>query len=294
MIQNLSESEHFSVYESIQDVMNQTLTRKFHPFLTSKTVNGIPSGFTALDEQTHGFHPAEVTTFAVRPGVGKTAFMLSLVNNIGILDGKKVGLFSAERPSKKIVQRLLESATGMSVNKINATGLSDAQETHLELVVNAFRRSNIIIDDTNTPSVEYIVEKTKLMVEKYGIQIVLIDYLELLVTPTMLEGCEEELCTVMKLLNKMSRDLNIPVIIFSQLSKPVLYPNAYKYTPDHVNFNTDSLIFVNRPDFYHINEIDQKEKGIAELTVAKHPWLKEPEMISLRFVESSDRYRNLN
>lgn len=290
----MSDSEHLEVYESLQQVMNQTLTRKFHPFQTSKKIDGIPSGFVALDEQTHGFHKSELTTFAVRQGVGKTAFMLSLVNNIGVLNEKKVAIFSAERSAQKLFQRLLESATGMSVNKINSAILTDAQETHLELVVNSFRKSNILIDDTNHPTIEIIAKKAKKFVEEQHVEIIFIDYLELLVARNMMDGCEEELCTVMRTLHSLAAELNVPIILFSQISKPVLYNNSFKYTPDYINYNTDSLIFVNRPDYYHINEIEQKEKGMAELTVAKHKDLIEPEMVTLRFIEATDRYRNLN
>lgn len=285
-------TEHKQVFGKLENIVKQTLSKKLHS--TNIKSDGINSGFIDLDKQTKGFKKKELTTIAVRPGIGKTSFLLSMVNNIGICHNVPLALFSLERSADKIVQRIIESSTGLSIPKINKGDISDMELFHVRNVAKDLSKSAIEIIDDASITMNELIAKSKELVEN-GIEIIFIDYLELMVSSILDEESKnKELEVIVKTLNKLATDLNVPIVLFSQLSKPVVYNNKYKYTPDYINDNTDNLLFVNRPDFYHINQIDQKEKGIAEITIAKHKNFKEAEAIQLRFIETLDRFDNLN
>jgi replicative DNA helicase len=294
MTENTIETtQKLEVFDSIQSILNQTLSKSFVELHTQKSVDGVNSGFRDFDKLTQGFHPGELTTIVVRPGIGKTAFLLSLINNISITGNYSVGLFSGRRPSTQIISRLIATSTGLSVNKINTGDLTDFEENKVNIALNNLYKAKLFIDDSKGPSLMELMERARALAST-GVDIIFIDYLETIVNSTEIDGCEEEKCHIMKQLNALAKELNLPIVIFSSLKQPVLYKNKFKYTPDSVNDNTDSLIFLNRPDYYHINAIDKKEKGTAEVTVAKHQNIEEPQMISLRIIESLDKYVNLN
>jgi len=285
-------TERKQVFGKLENIVKQTLSKKLHS--TNIKSDGINSGFIDLDKKIKGFKKKELTTIAVRPGIGKTSFLLSMLNNIGICHNVPLALFSLERTADKIVQRIIESSTGLSIPKINKGDLSETELFHVKNIANDISKSAINIIDDYSITLNELIEKSKEFVEN-GIEIIFIDYLELMTSNILNEDSKTiELEVILKTLNKLARDLNIPIVLFSQLSKPVVYNNKYKYTPDYINDNSDSLLFVNRPDFYHINQIDQKEKGIAEITIAKNRNVAEAEAIQLRFIESLDRFDNLN
>jgi replicative DNA helicase len=285
-------TEHKQVFGKLENIVKQTLSKNLHS--TNIKSDGINSGFIDLDKRIKGFKKKELTTIAVRPGIGKTSFLLSMVNNIGICHNVPLALFSLERSADKIVQRIIESSTGLSIPKINKGEISDTEIFHVRNIAKDISKSAIEIIDDASITMNELIAKSKELVEN-GIEIIFIDYLELMVSSILdNESQNKELEEIVKTLNKLATDLNVPIVLFSQLSKPVVYSNKYKYTPDYINDNTDNLLFVNRPDFYHINQIDQKEKGIAEITIAKHKNFKEAEAIQLRFIETLDRFDNLN
>ncbi len=288
----IEKTQDLDVFDSIQTILNQTLSKDFVKLHTPKSISGISSGFIELDQITQGFQAGEVTTIVVRPGIGKTAFLLSLISNIAITSNTSVGLFSGRRPSNQIVSRLIATGTGLSVNKINSGDLTEFEENKVNISLNNLYKAHLFIDDSKGPSLSDLMERAKKLAAA-GIKIIFIDFLETIINSTEIEDCEEEKCHIMKQLHSLAKDINIPIVIFSALKQPVIYKNKYKYTPDSVNDNTDTLIFLNRPDYYHINAIDKKDKGIAEVTIAKNANITEPTMISLRIIESLDKYVNL-
>jgi replicative DNA helicase len=285
-------TEQLGAFKSSQNLLKQTVDKKYFHLYQDYPNGAILSGFKTVDQLTGGFKKGELTTIAVRPGIGKTAFLLSLLNNISVLNHHKCGVFSAERSSRKLFQRLIESNTGIPLNKINSNRMTDVQRNIVVPVLNTLTQSQLYIDDSINPTAEYIIEKSKEMAAG-GVEIIFIDYLELLTTElkTKNRPCDKEpYCVIMTFLSKLAKEINIPIVIFSQLSKPIIYNNRFKYTPDFINEITDVLLFLNRPDFYHINDIDGKEKGLAEITAAKVNDKIEFQVANLRFVESLDKY----
>ena len=295
MTENTIETpQQLEAFDSIQSILNQSLAEKYVKAHAKQNHEGVNSGFFELDNITNGFHKGELTTVVVRPGVGKTAFLLSLVSNVAVTGDYSAGIISCRRPANQIVARLIASSTGLSLNKINNGDLTDFEENKVNIALNNLYKSNLYIEDQSNPTLNEVMENVRKMAAG-GMDIVFIDFLEKIINTSSDEECEnDDICVIMKSLHALAKEVDIPLVLFSELKQPVLYKNKYKYTPDSINENTDSLIFLNRPDYYHINAIDKKEKGIAELTIAKHINIGEMQMISLKIVESLDKYVNLN
>jgi replicative DNA helicase len=131
--------------------------------------------------------------------------------------------------------------------------------------------------------------------KKQGVEIIFIDYLELLHSNNSIDSCEEnDLCAVMVDLKKIAKENDIPVVVFSQLKKPIIYKNKYKYTPEYVNDNCDTLIFLNRPSYYHINQIEKTPNDEAEITIAKNINIGEMQIAKLNIIESLGQFKDFN
>jgi replicative DNA helicase len=290
----LEKTERLEVFSSASNLMAQTLDKKYLKSLSELSHQNMTSGFHAIDKITKGYHLGELVTIAVRPGIGKTSFLLSMLNNIGLCESHSCGIFSLERTSKQMMKRLIQSTTGIAVDKINSGHLNDIECNHVRSVVNSIANAKLLFDDTAGISTDTLKEKAKKMLE-LGAEIIIVDYLEMLHSNNTASNCEEEdLCNVMIDLHQIAKELQIPVIVFSQLKKPVIYKTKYKYTPDYINDNTDTLIFLNRPSYYHINQIDKIAEDVAEITIAKNINIGEMQIVNLRIIESLGQFKDLN
>ncbi len=289
----LENTQSKRVFASAQELMSQTLNPNYLTHNNSLPDNNITSGFTAIDKITKGFKAGELITIAVRPGIGKTSFLLSMINNIALFESHSVGLFSIEREGEQFMKRLIQSTSGLSMTKINKNELNDIESSHVRSIINSIRNSKLFIDDQAGISTDTIAEKVKLMV-KEGVEIIFIDYLELLHSNNTDSACEDEdLCNVVIDLKKIATENNIPIVLFSQLKKPIKYDNKYKYTPSYINRNTDTLLFLNRPSYYHINQIEHKAEDIAEVTIAKNINIGDMQLAKLKIVESMGQFTDI-
>ncbi len=290
----LDNTQTKGVFASVQELMSQTLNPNYLNKKSSLPDNSITTGFHAIDKITKGFKAGELVTIAVRPGIGKTSFLLSMINNISLCENHSVGIFSTERSGKQFMKRLIQSTSGISITKINKEELSDIERNHVKSIINSIGHSNIIIEDQVGISTDTIAEKSKEMV-KQGSEIIFIDFLELLHSNNTIDSCEDnDLCNVVIDLKKLAVEINIPIVLFSQLKKPVQYNNKYKYTPDYINDNTDTLLFLNRPSFYHINQVEHKADDTAEITIAKNINIGDMQLAKLRIIESLGQFSDLN
>jgi replicative DNA helicase len=288
------QTESKVVFANTESLIGQTLDKKFHKPTELLSPNAITSGFQAIDQITKGYHKGELITIAVRPGIGKTSFLISMLNNIAVCQGHTVGVFSTEREAIKLMKRMIESTTGIAIDKINGGHLTDIETNHVKSVINGILNANILIDDQAGISTQTISEKSLLM-KNQGCELIMIDYMELLHSNNTASECEEDdMCNVVLDLHKLAKEIDLPVVLFSQLMKPVIFKNKYKYTPDYVNNNTDTLIFLNRPSYYHINQIDHIADDVAEVTIAKNINIGEMQMTTLRIIESLGQFKDQN
>ena len=293
MSDNTLDNTETQVFVSAQKLMKQTLNEKHLNPTNNIPKTSITTGFNAINKITKGFQKGELATIAVRPGIGKTSFLISMINNVALCECHSVGVFSLERKSHKLLKRLIQSTTGISMDKINDGTITDVEHNHVRSLVNSISKSNLIFEDQAGMSTDTLADKAKQM-QKQGVEIIFIDYLELLHTNNENENCEDDKCVIMKELHQLAKDINIPIVLFSQLQKPIIYKNKFKYTPDFVNDNTDTLIFLNRPSYYHINQIDKVSEDVAEITVAKNINIGEMQIAELKIIENLGQFKDFN
>ncbi len=293
MSDNTLDNTETQVFVSAQKLMEQTLNKKHLNPTNNISNTNITTGFNAINKITKGFQRGELATIAVRPGIGKTSFLISMINNVALCECHSVGVFSLERKSHKLLKRLIQSTTGISMDKINEGTITDVEHNHVRSLINSISKSKLIFEDQAAMSTDTLADKAKKMKE-LGVEIIFIDYLELLHTNNTDESCDNDMCIIMKELHNIAKEIDIPIIVFSQLQKPVIYKNKYKYTPDSVNNNTDTLIFLNRPSYYHINQIDKISEDIAEVTIAKNINIGEMQIAELKIIENLGQFKDFN
>lgn len=292
----LTEPSGVFAFTTIRDVVNQTLQNSIFESVIAENLSGISSGFKKLDHLTGGFHPAEFTLVGIRPSMGKTAFLLSLLFNVAVTGKKKSIVFSPERTSKKLVQRLIESETGMSVDKIRLAKLKDSEKEHLHALIGSIANSEILIDDSQNLSIDDVVERCYSIVVSQSVDIIMVDYLETFlkhITNTEERTYMQE--RVVNALKKLAVDLNVPVILFSKVDKTGTISTGnlhltFSDVPTCISTKTDSIILVDRPYVDQIQKDEKCKHGCADLIIAKHAFISDAATVSIRFVDSIDKF----
>jgi replicative DNA helicase len=288
----LTEPSGVFAFTTIRDVVNQTLQNSIFESVIAENLSGISSGFKKLDHLTGGFHPAEFTLVGIRPSMGKTAFLLSLLFNVAVTGKKKSIVFSPERTSKKLVQRLIESETGMSVEKIRQAKLKDSDKEHLHSLIGSIANADILIDDSQNLSIDDVVERCYSIVGSKSVDIIMVDYLETFlkhITDPEEKAFMQE--RVVNALKKLAVDLNVPVILFSKVDKTGTNLHlTISDVPTCISIKADSIIMVDRPYVDQIQKDDKCKNGCANLIIAKHAFISENATVSVRFVDSIDKF----
>lgn len=296
MEQNTLEvTERSEVFEfaSLRDLVNQALHQNFGEIQLS---NGLTTGFRDLDNIIKGFRKGELTTIAVKPGMGKTALMLSIANNLAIKNNHSVAIFSSERSSTKITNRLIESETGMSLDKLIKGNMRPSEKDHMYSLVSQIAKANIFMDDTQQLSVEELFQKARQLKISNNIELIIVDYLELLnTTQTDTGNRQEELNIIVHTLKSIAIELNIPVLLFSQI--PGHYPSnvvqrpALKDVPVFLSELSDVVMFLHRADLITRPNGSEKRPGdLVELIVGKYSDQKNESIVELRYIESLAKF----
>lgn len=239
-------------------------------------VNGISTGFTDLDDTLSGLHPAELILVAARPAMGKTAFALSIAENVAFKSGLPLAFFSLDLSSRLLVRRLLAMKTKDDTQNIRNSAFTDTDRKCLIESDGVITFSKMIIDDTPGITITDLFSRCQKYKLDYGIQLVIIDYMQLITgsCKSRTISRQQEKFEISCALRQMARELNVPVIVLSQLSRaadlrqnsrPIL-SDLCKYD-DVIVQDADTVMFIYRDDYYHE---DSDEKGIAEINIAKH------------------------
>ncbi len=283
-------------FTNIRDVVNQTLHNSIFESTIAENLSGISSGFKKLDHLTGGFHPAEFTLVGVRPSMGKTAFLLSLLFNVAVTGKTKTAVFSPERSSKKLVQRLIESETGMSLEKLRQAKIKDSDKEHLHALIGSIANAGILFDDSQDLSVYEVVNRCRAMVIEHKVEIIMIDYLESFLK-YIFEPEERKIMLdrVTEAMHQLSTELNVPVILFSKVEKTGTISTGKLHltledVPAVIRDTADSIILIDRPYVDQVNKDEKCKHGCAELIIAKHSNLKETASVSVRFLDSIDKF----
>ncbi len=244
-------------------------------------LTGVGTGFSALDRITNGWQKSDLIIIASRPSMGKTAFVLTMARNIAVDLEKPVAFFSLEMSSVQLVIRLLSSESYIDAGKIKSGRLEDDDWKQLHSKINKLTNASLYIDDTPALSIFELRAKCRRLKQQHDIKAVIVDYLQLMSTGSDNRGNrEQEISNISRSLKSLAKELNIPVIVLSQLSRAVETRGGSKRPilsdlreSGAIEQDADLVLFIYRPDYYKIDEDEQgnpTEEGIAEIIVAKH------------------------
>ncbi len=243
-------------------------------------VNGVESGFIKLDRLTSGWQPSDLIIMAARPGMGKTAFVLSMARNTAVHFGRGVGLFSLEMSSLQLVNRLIASETELSAENLRKGDLREDQWQQLNAKVETLMDAPIYIDDTPALSVFELRAKCRRLVSQHGVELIIVDYLQLMTAGGDQGNREQEISTISRSIKSIAKELNVPIIALSQLNRTPETRGGDKRPQlsdlresGAIEQDADIVSFIYRPEYYGLNEWDDDgtpTQGQAELIVAKH------------------------
>ncbi len=240
---------------------------------------GIPSGFASIDRITQGWQPSDLIILAARPSVGKTAFALNLARNAAVIHHMPVAFFSLEMSAIQLAKRLMTSESGLSGDKIKGgVKLEPYEWEQLEYKLKALAKAPLYIDDTPGIPVMEFRTKIKTLVKNRGVRLVFVDYLQLMQGPAELRGMrEQEVAAISRTLKATAKELNVPIIALSQLSRNAVQRQGGSGKPQlsdlresgSIEQDADMVIFIHRPDYVGLSP-EAGDKEATEIIIAKH------------------------
>ena len=271
---NIMQNNDKKSYSPIKDILVDSFTQLEELYNRKQHITGVPSGFTELDYKTAGFHGSDLVLIAARPAMGKSAFALNIATNAAVRGNVPVVIFSLEMSKEQMVNRILCSEAMVDSNKVRTGKLEEDDWTKLAGSIGPLSDAEIYIDDTPGISVMEIRAKCRKLKLEKNIGMVVIDYLQLVQGSNKRNGSrEQEISEISRSLKILAKELNVPVIALSQLSR------AVEQRPDHrpmlsdlresgaIEQDADIVMFLYRDDYYNP---DSEKKDIAEVIIAKH------------------------
>ncbi len=262
----------------VQDVLKDTVAEIEANQDRTDGLSGVPSGFTGIDKVTLGWQESDLVIIAARPSMGKTAFVLTMARNMAVDHHIPVAFFSLEMSSKQLVKRLLVSETGLSSEKIRGgKRLLDYELVQLHERIKDLSAAPLFIDDTPSISIYELRSKVRRLVRNAGVKLIIIDYLQLMTGPPELRGMrEQEVSNISRSLKAIAKEMSIPVIALSQLSRDVEKRGGNKIPQlsdlresGAIEQDADIVMFIHRPDYYG-TEDEGAVPGQAQIIIAKH------------------------
>jgi replicative DNA helicase len=241
---------------------------------SGKQITGVSSGFDKLDEMTSGFQPSELVIIAARPSMGKTAFCLNVATNAA-LAGHGVAIFSLEMSKESLVQRMLTAEARVDSQRVRRAMLRDSDFSMLARAAGVLQSCKIWIDDTPAITLLEMRSKARRLKAEHDVGMLVVDYLQLMRSPEYAENRVQEISDISRSLKALSRELQVPVIALSQLSraseqrggerKPIL---SDLRDSGAIEQDADLVIFIHRPEYY--DRDDESKRGLAEVMLAKN------------------------
>jgi replicative DNA helicase len=289
-------------YDSMSALVTKALKEVEEAASKDGGITGVATGFTELDKMTNGWQGSDLLIIAARPAMGKTAFVLSMTRNIAVDFKKPVAFFSLEMASVQLVNRLISSESGIPGEKLKKGNLDKADWEHMHASLKQLGEAPIYIDDTPALSVFELRAKCRRLKAQHDIQMIIIDYLQLMTAGSNMKGNrEQEISTISRSLKSLAKELNVPVIALSQLSRAVETRGGTKRPmlsdlreSGAIEQDADMVMFLYRPEYYGIEtseETNLPTEGLTELIVAKHR-SGATGTVPLRFVNSLAKFTN--
>ncbi|MES2732782.1 MAG: replicative DNA helicase [Bacteroidota bacterium] len=279
---SISESNIRKNYERMGALIQQAIEDLEKRALLKDGLTGVPTGFTSLDRVTSGWQKSDLVIMAARPGMGKTAFVVSAMRNAAVDFQKGVAIFSLEMSSVQLVNRLISAEAELESEKIKKGSLLRHEWEQLHHKIAKLTEAPIFIDDTPALSILELRAKSRRLKSQHDIQLIIIDYLQLMTGDTsgkMGGNREQEIASISRALKNLAKELDIPVIALSQLSRAVETRGGDKRPQlsdlresGSIEQDADMVIFLYRPEYYGItqDEAGNSIAGIGEVIIAKH------------------------
>lgn len=271
---NIMQNKDKKSYSPIKDILVDSFTQLEELYNRKQHITGVPTGFTELDYKTAGFHGSDLILIAARPAMGKSAFALNIATNAAVRANVPVVIFSLEMSKEQMVNRILCSEAMVDSNKVRTGKLEEDDWTKLAGSIGPLSEAEIFIDDTPGISVTEIRAKCRKLKLEKNIGMVVIDYLQLVQGSNKRNASrEQEISEISRSLKILAKEIGVPVIALSQLSR------AVEQRPDHrpmlsdlresgaIEQDADIVMFLYRDDYYNQ---DSEKKDIAEVIIAKH------------------------
>ena len=256
-----------SVLENLEELQNTT------------GLSGVPSGYPSIDRITQGWQKSDLIILAARPSVGKTAFSLNIARNAAVEANLPVAVFSLEMSADQLGKRLITTESGLSGEKIKGgEKLAPYEWVQLDDTLKRLAKAPLYIDDTPGIPIMEFRTKAKRLVKQKGVRLIVVDYLQLMQGPVELRGLrEQEVAAISRTLKATAKELNIPIIALSQLSRNAVQRTGGTGKPQlsdlresgSIEQDADMVIFIHRPDFVGMSE-NPEDKEKAYIVIAKH------------------------
>ncbi len=270
---NISENRLKGGFKHINPILQETFDEMDAISAKAGSVIGVPSGLSDLDDKTAGFHPGDLIIVAGRPGMGKTALALTMARNAAVDHGTGVGIFSLEMSNNQLARRLLCAEAKVDNHLVRTGLLPKEQWQKLSYHVGKLAEAPIYLDDTPGITVLELRAKARRLKAEHDIELIIVDYLQLMQGPKGMESRQQEISTISRSLKGLAKDLNIPIIALSQLSRAVESRSDRRpqlsdlRESGAIEQDADVVMFLYRPWVY--NKEDEDIRAKAEIILAK-------------------------
>ncbi|MFN3918259.1 MAG: replicative DNA helicase [Flavobacteriales bacterium] len=289
-------------YDSMTSLIRQAVEEIEKAAQNKDGISGIATGFRELDKVTSGWQRSDMVVIAARPGMGKTAFVLSMARNVAVDFKHAVAVFSLEMSSLQLVNRLIANETEIPAEKIRKGSLTKDEFNLLHTRISKLSEAPIFIDDTPALSIFELRAKARRLKAQHNIDLIIIDYLQLMTAGAGKGNREQEISTISRSIKEIAKELNIPIIALSQLSRSVETRGGDKRPQlsdlresGAIEQDADIVSFIYRPEYYGITEDPQTgmpTQGVGELIIAKHR-NGSLEDVRLKFISHLAKFTNL-
>lgn len=281
-ILNVAEKKIFDIsqdrmsqdFKPISEVLTSVTAMIEEVYSKGSEITGLDTGFIDLNKKLGGFHKSDLILIAARPGMGKTAFALNLVANVAIRSKSSVAVFSLEMSKEQLVQRLLSSQSNVALDNISKGKIADDEWKKLTDAMTVLSSSDIFIDDTPGIKVSEIRSKCRKLKMEKGLDMIMIDYLQLMEADGRADNRQQEVSKISRSLKILAKEMNCPVIALSQLSRNT--ESGKDHMPKlsdlrdsgAIEQDADIVMFIYRDEYY--TKMETKKKDLAEIIIAKN------------------------
>jgi replicative DNA helicase len=287
-------------YDEVSDLIAKAIKDIEESTADGEGLTGIPTGFTELDRMTSGWQKSDLIILAARPGMGKTAFVLSMARNAAVLANKSVAIFSLEMSSMQLVKRLIASEAELSSEKIRSGKLEEHEWQQLHTKISTIEDAKLFIDDTPALSVLELKAKARRLKSNRQLDMIIIDYLQLMRADEGTNNTgnrEQEISYISRSLKGLAKELDIPIIALAQLSRAVEQRQDKRPVlsdlreSGSIEQDADLVTFIFRPEYYGITQDEEgnDNTGLTEIIIRKHR-NGSPGTVNLKFVKHFGKF----